>query len=164
MAAIDRPEVGAGMSDAEFWDDAPFPVCQLLAFIILDQMTPVRLDDQGYEISYPCTLNDLLFSPEDAAIIERWMKAHFAPDQICDECSRRMGRELSPEDQDDLEPMHMCSLTNSGVRSFFLCEWCGEHYLGDGWDGLPKIMAKLDSLELQSTIATRPSNVLEPKK
>jgi hypothetical protein len=142
MAAIDRPEVGAGMSDIDFWDNAPLPVCALLAFTILDQRTPVRLDEQGYEISEACSLSDL-FSPEDAAAIERWMRAHFAHDQICDECGIPMGEDVPLEDLHDLEPQHIFSLTTSGIKSFFICDWCREKWACDEDAGLPNIMAKL---------------------
>lgn len=105
--------------------------------IIEMQRIPARLDKQGET----CTLRDL-FSPEDGAAIERWLRSHCAPDQICDECGKRMGGEV-PAEESELEHQHVFFVTPEVIESFFLCDWCGENWESRGEDGLPNITAKM---------------------
>lgn len=144
---IPHGPLGDGTSYLNFLDDPPLPVCILLAALIADQSVPARVDRRGCEITTPLALSEF-FNRADAAVIERWMKAHLAPNQICDECGIRMAHDVPLEEWGDLESRHIFAMTDSGVKSYFVCDWCYEHLGDSGEDeGLPNIMSNLSMLD-----------------
>ena len=144
---IPHGPLGPGVSSLHFLGDPPIQVCILMAAIIADQSAPANLNAQGYEVTHSVALSELV-KPSDAAVIEQWLLPRLADDQICDECSLRMSRDVPAEELGDPQNRHVFAITDSGVASFFLCEWCYEHWGDyDGLEGLPNIMRTLDKLD-----------------
>jgi len=125
-------------------DSTPLPMLALMLVTFEEQMGPARLNEQGNEITESCAMSEL-FSPEDAATVENWVRARSAPHKLCDECGERMVKDVPVEEWDEVERRHLFCLTPSGFKSYFICVWCEERREGFGDEaGLPNIMAKLN--------------------
>jgi hypothetical protein len=127
-------------------DSTPVAALALMAAIFEDQLIPARFDENEYEITQTCNLSEMPFSTEKISTIERWMRFHCAPDATCDECGLRMGGNAAVEDLNDLEHRHIFSLTPSGFKSYFICEWCAERYECNPERGFPNCSARTNGI------------------
>lgn len=125
-------------------DSPPPPMLALMLALVQDRLKPARLDDHGCEINSTVLLRDVLPS-EATDEISAWLKAHFAPDCICDECGQRIGERYPLADLPDLEPKFLFALTPTGFKSYFLCEDCAEQWESRDAEGIPKVIARLKS-------------------
>jgi hypothetical protein len=99
----------------------------------------------GVTITFPCHSKEESrgavewFGSGNGDDVLMWLDRHWGPDCPCDECGERMGEDV-PDGN-----LNLFFLTASGLKTYFLCRWCGENWKASGAVAPPNVFAKLEA-------------------